>query len=224
MIHVYCLLIATLPFISSFAQSQVVDISHYIFPEFTNGVILLKSGIECQSLLNYNSLTEEMVFEEKGKRLAISEADFNNIDTVYLGGRKFALFNNRFIELIHHSKFDLYIEHKCMLKLPGQPAAYGGTTYTSAINSYAAYFSDGKIYDLKLPDGYTIKPYFNYWLKRNDVFHGFINMKQLKDLYPDKKDLFKAYLKKQDIKYTNQPGIVQLIEYLETNGEDKSID
>ena len=42
-------------------------------------------------------------------------------------------------------------------------------------------------------------------------------MSELKKLYKDKKDLFKAYVKKHDVKYDNQKSIVQLIEYLESN-------
>lgn len=71
--------------------------------------------------------------------------------------------------------------------------------------------------ELELPEGYEIKPYICYWLKKNGELNKFINMKQLMKLYDDKKDLFKAYVKKNDVTYNNQESIVQLIKYLETN-------
>ena len=42
-------------------------------------------------------------------------------------------------------------------------------------------------------------------------------MKQLMKLYDYEKDLFKAYVKKYDVRYNNQESMVQLIKYLETN-------
>ena len=42
-------------------------------------------------------------------------------------------------------------------------------------------------------------------------------MMQLKKLYKDKKDLFKAYVKEHGEIYDNQESIIQLIEYLESN-------
>jgi len=36
-------------------------------------------------------------------------------------------------------------------------------------------------------------------------------------LYDDKEDLFKAYIKKNEVIFNNQESMVQLIKYLETN-------
>jgi hypothetical protein len=177
----------------------------------------MKSGIKNKALLNYNSLTEEMIFENNGKKLAIGKGELELVDTVFIKDRKFFTLNNKFIELIYHSKCDLYAEHKCSVKEPGKPAAYGGTTETSATTSYSSFSTGGRIYELKLPDGYETKPYTYYWLKKNGELNKFINMKQLMKLYNDKEDLFKAYVKKNVVKYNNQESIVQLIKYLETN-------
>lgn len=213
----FYLLIFSLSFTTSFSQENVIELSHYLFPEFTQGVVLMKTGIENKALLNYNSLTEEMVFDDKGKILAIGQTELNLVDTVYIKDRKFITLNNKFIELIYHSKFDLYTEYKCEIIPPGTPAAYGGTSYTSATTSYSSLNSGGALYKLKLPDGYKTKPYHNYWLKKNGEWNKFINMKQLLRLYDDKEDMFKDYVKKNDIKYDNKESIVQLIKYLETN-------
>ena len=64
--HIYCILIFGLMSISSYAQPKFKEVSHYLFPEFTQGVVLMKDGGKNETLLNYNSLTEEMIFENKG--------------------------------------------------------------------------------------------------------------------------------------------------------------
>lgn len=215
--HIYCILIANLVFSLSYAQPKSVKKTHYIFPEFTQGVVLMKSGVKNEALLNYNSVTEEMIFEKRGTKLAIAETDLRLIDTVFIEDAKFIVLNSKFVELIYHSKWQLYVEHKCKMKKLGQSSGFGGTSETSSINSHSSVIIGGSLYELELPDGYKIEPYTYYWLKKNGEINKFINMTKLKKLYKDKNDLFKAYVKKHDVKYENQESMIQLIEYLESN-------
>jgi hypothetical protein len=207
---IFCLLVNV-----SHSQVKILEVTHYLFPEFTKGVVLMKSGIKNEALLNYNSLTEEMIFDNKGIKLAVSQLE--QVDTVYINGRKFFPLNNKFVELLYHSKYDLYAEHKCNLLDPGKPAAYGGTSQTSATTTYSSYFSGGQVYELKLPEGYETKPFTEYWLKKDGKLNKFISIRQLMKLFGEKENMFKIYVKKNDVKYENQEGIVELIRFLETN-------
>jgi len=215
--HIYCILISGLIFISSYAQPKYQEISHYLFPEFTQGVILMKAGKKNETLLNYNSLTEEMIFDNKGKKLAIAQKELGLIDTVYIKDRKFVALNDQFVEFLYHSKWDLYVEHKCDVKEPGKQTGYGGTSKTAPVNSYSSFYSEGIFYELKLPDGYETRPYIYYWLKKNGELNKFKSMRELKKLYKEKEELFKPYVKKFGVKYGNQESIIQLIEYFESN-------
>jgi len=215
--HIYCILFFGLMIISSFAQSSSVEISHYLFPEFTHGVVLMKTGVQQKTLLNYNSLTEEMIYDNYGTKLAIANDSFDKIDTIFIKDKKFILVENKFFELIYHSKFNLFVEHKCSATPPGKPAAFGGTSQTSASTSVSTISSQGMKYDLKLPDGYDVQPYIYYWILKNGVSQKFANMKQLKKMYQNKIDLLNAYLKQHNVKYDNQESITQLIKYLESN-------
>jgi hypothetical protein len=215
--HLIRVLILTIATTSAYGQSKGVELSHYIFPEFIQGTVLMKSGQEYKALLNYNSFTEEMIFDDNGKKLAIGKEEKERVDTVYIMNRKFFTLNERFVELIYRSGFELYAEYRCNVKYPGKPAAYGGTSETTSVSTYSGIYSGGIMYELKLPDGYTIKPYTNYWLKRDGELRRFVNMKQLTKLFKDKKDLFKEYLSTRDVEYEDQESLVQLIRYLESN-------
>jgi len=215
--HVLFLLIFNLPLTISYPQVNGIELSHYIFPEFTPGVVLLNSGIKYNVLLNYNSMTEEMIFDDKGKKLAIGKQEQERVDTVYISDRKFFILNSKFVELIYHSECDLYVEHRCDVKYPGKPAGYGGTSETTAVDSYSTMYSRGIMYELKLPDGYEAEPYIIYWIKKNGVLNKFVSIKQLMKFYDDKKVLFKDYVSNHNVKYDDPECIVQLIKYLETN-------
>jgi hypothetical protein len=52
-----------------FAQREEVLISHYLFPSFVKGKVILKSGIINMTNINYNSVTEEMIFDSNGTKL-----------------------------------------------------------------------------------------------------------------------------------------------------------
>lgn len=209
------LLVISFAFNVAYAQVKVVEVTHYLFPEFTKGVVLMKNGIKNETLLNYNSLTEEMIFENNGTKLAIGQPEL--VDTVYIKGRKFFLLNGKFVELINNSKYKLYAEHKCTIKDPGRPAAYGGTSQTSSATSYSSYFAGGQVYELKLPEGYETKPFVDYWLVKDGEVSKFLSIRQLAKLFNEKDNSFKEFVKKHDVKYTDQSGIIELIRYLEAN-------
>ena len=127
------------------------------------------------------------------------------------------MLNGKIVELLCHSKWDLFVEYKCKIKDPGKSSGYGGVTKTGAIQTSTSITAHSNSYQLKLPDGYEIDPYTYYWFKKNGELNRFISMGELKKLYKDKKDVYKAYVKKYRTKYDNQESIIQLIEYLEGN-------
>ncbi len=192
-----------------------MEVTHYLFPEFSKGVVLMKNGIKNETTLNYNSLTEEMLFETKGVKLALGQLD--QIDTVFVNGRKFIPIEGKFLELVYHSKYSLIVEHKCSIKDPGKPAGYGGTSQTSATTSYSSYLSGGQVYDLKLPEGIETKPYVFYWLGKDGKMTKFLNVRQLIRLFGDKESVCKEYVKKNNVDYEDQNSILNLIKYMEIN-------
>lgn len=208
--------ITTLCFLFSaiYGQVKVLEVTHYIFPEFTKGTVLMKTGVKNEALLNYNSLTEEMIFDTKGKKLAMTQLE--QVDTVYISNHKFFVQNKKFVELLHKSKYELYVEHKCNVKDPGKPSAYGGTSQTSATTTYSSYLSGGQVYELKLPEGVETKPYTEFWFKKDGKTNKFLSIRQLMKYFEDKEDAFKEFVKANNVKYENQESVVALVKFMET--------
>ncbi len=199
----------------SFSQGNVVEISHYVFPNFTEGTVQMKDGKKDLLLLNYNAITEEMLFQSGDKVLAIGKDEIGLVDCVTINNRKFVVLNNKFVEILYHSFIDLYAEHRCSVIPPGKPAAYGGTSQTSSADTYSAFSSFGVYHALKLPDGYTTKPYVYYWIKKDGKLNKILNLKQLMRIYDSKRDLFKGFVDKHNVKYENTESVAKLVEYLE---------
>lgn len=197
------------------SQEQKVAVTHYIFPEFTKGVILMKAGVKNEASLNYNSLTEEMIFENKGTKLALGQLE--QIDTVYILKRKFIPLNGKFLELLLHSSADLFVEHKCKLVDPGTPAGYGGTSQTAATTTYSKLLSGGQAYDLKLPESIETNPSVVYWVKKDGELTRFLSVNQLSKIFKDKSDEFKKYTKEHRVSFNNQQSLIDFVRFLASN-------
>ena len=195
------------------AQKEKVEIYHYVFPEFIKGTVLMKSGAKNEAMLNYNALTDEMIFDQNGKKLAMS--NLSDIDTVYIEGRRFFLLENKFVELLYQNKYELYVRYKANILDPGKPAAYGGTSQTSATTSYSSILSGGQAYELELPQGTETKASLDYWLKKDGKVTIFLNLRQLAKHFDRKSDEFKKYTKENKVKYEDKESLIGLVKYLE---------
>lgn len=214
--YVFSILFMVLPLIA-FPQ-KTITVSHYVFPEFQEGVVLMKNGVRNNVKLNYNAASEEVVFDDNGNKLAIVDEILPQIDTVFIADEKFIRQNNKFVKImIDNLSINLFVEHKCRVTPPGKPAAYGGTSQTSSSTSYSSIISGGRMYDLELPDDYKVAPYNVFWINRNGKLQSFSNIGQLKKIYRDKKKLIDDYLKKNDVKLTDEKSIRDAIIYMENN-------
>lgn len=209
----FFLLIMSLLILNSYGQEKGRNITHYLFPEFSKGSVLMKNGVKEEALLNYNALTEEMIFEKKGVKLAIAQPQA--VDTVYIGGRKFCLVNGKFFEMLLHSKCDLYVEHKCKLKDPGKPSGYGGSSQTAATNTYSSFFTGNQVYEMKLPESFETIPSIFYWLKKDGKLVKFVSLRQLAKIFPEKSEVVKNYIKSDDVSLDDQLSVARLIRLLQ---------
>ncbi len=179
----------------------------------------MKNGTRNNAKLNYNTASEEMVFDKNGELLALSDLILPQIDTVYISSEKFIRVNNKFMKIIiDEPEISLFVEHKCRIIPPGKPAAYGGTSQTSSVTSYSSIMAGGRVYSLKLPDDYKVIPYNVFWVNRNGKLQSFSNIGQLKKIYRDKKKVIADYLKKNDVEMTDEKSVKETIVFMENNG------
>lgn len=177
----------------------------------------MKNGALRRAMLNYNSLSGEMVFVEKGKKLAIADEELPKIDSIYIENRVFFLLNNKFVELLYKSDAELYAEYRCNVQSPGKPTAYGGTSRSTTSTSYGQLTYQNRIYELELPDEFEVDPYIIYWLKKDGELHRILNLRQLNRIYSDKRNLIRDYQKENNVVFKLPETVVRFIEFLEEN-------
>lgn len=199
----------------SFSQKQQKNITHYLFPEFIQGKVLMKKGKINEAFLNYNALTEEMIFESNGVKLALAQLEA--IDTVFVSGKKFVPVNGKLYDLIYSSDYELFAEHKCKLNDPGKPAGYGTSSQLGAASTYSTYFSGNRVYEMTLPETVETNPYTVYYLKKDGVLLKFVSLKFLLKEFPEKSGAAKQFIRENNVSYDNPESMVKLIKFLESN-------
>ena len=186
-----------------------VQLSHYIFDQFSKGTVHFKSGSSHEEELNYNSLTSEMIFNDHGKFLAITNT--NEIDTVTIGGRQFVPAVKGFYELLLPGPFPLFMEYTCTIKDPGADIGFGMTSTTTATTQLKSLIQSGGAYELKLPDGFQPVPGHNFLIFRNGKFLPANNVRQLGAALPEKKAWMNQYSKDHHPDLTSKEDLTSLV-------------
>jgi hypothetical protein len=182
---------------------------HYVLPEFVKGSVLMKNGKTQEEVMNYNMITEEMIYEKDNSRWAINNLE--RIDTIYIGSMKFIPHDKIFYEVLVNGKISLYEKHKCNLLQSGSPAGYGETSETSAATSISVLSGTGALYKLQLPKDYHIKDASQFWISNEKTESIVTSQKQFLKIFPDKSRELEQFIKQNKLNVKKQDDLIVLI-------------
>ncbi|MEI6048002.1 MAG: hypothetical protein WCS03_03820 [Bacteroidota bacterium] len=183
--------------------------THYVLPDFVAGSVKMKNGrIEVASM-NYNKLTEEMIFDKKGVKMALDSTEA--IDTVHIESRIFVPHEKVFYEVLVIGPVSLYMQHKCNLLAAGNPSGYGGTSETGASRNLSSLTNTGRAYKLNLPGDYHVTDASKFWIKSNAIFYKANTGAQIAKAFPEREKEIKEYIKQKKLDLNNTTDLVTLI-------------
>jgi len=206
----YCLLTY-----GTFAQVHTVkQLTQYLFADFGEGSVLQKSGTVTKTILNYNTLTQEMIFKQGDQFLALDK--LYEIDTVFLNNKKFVPAGQLFYEVGTITRIPLFIQHASEIIPPGSETGYG-KSQTTAITNVTDLKSSGRAYALSLPDEYTFRNQTTYLLRKDGHFITVKNVKDVKNVFPAKENLIDDFVKTNKISFKKAEDVIKLIEFCNTD-------
>jgi hypothetical protein len=185
--------------------------SPYVFDQFVKGSVILISGDSVSKSMNYNAATEEMVYEQNGRMMALDQVE--QIRSVVLGDIVFEPIKEKFYQKIGNWEEGLYISYKGKVLPPSSPSAYGSESNTTATTNWATLSSKALLYTLSLPSDYKIIKSREYFLRKSGVMLKANNASQLCKIYPEKQTELKAYIKANKIKFSNTDDFYTLIRF-----------
>ncbi|HAK00456.1 MAG TPA: hypothetical protein DCM62_10575 [Bacteroidales bacterium] len=197
------------------SQTHFKEVQHYLFQEFTVGTVHLMNGETTRALLNYNLLTEEMVFANRGQMQAISEEYANRIAQIVIADRTFFMHEGNFVELLYSNGIRLYADYKARINDPGSAAGYGMRSQTAVSSRYLRLHFETAVYNLELPEDLVPIPFTHYWLKKNGRYHEVSNISQFRRIYPNRRDALREFQNANTIDFNDPATILRLVKHLE---------
>jgi hypothetical protein len=192
-----------------------VMLSHYVFDQFQKGKVYFKSGSTQEVQLNYNSLTAEMVYDDGGKYLAMSEPE--KMDSVVIAGRVFIPGDKRFYELLCRCSSLLLAEYSSSIKDEGSNLGYGMTSNTASATTLKSLIQSGGAYNLKLPDGFQVIAKLDHWIVSGGQYRPANNARQLNNIFPAKKEFINHWIKEHRTDFSSNGDLVALIQAIDKN-------
>lgn len=205
------ILAAILAYNGVFAQKQLTQ---YLFPEFKEGSVLQKSGTVTKTQLNYNTLTQEMIFKQGEQFLALDK--IQEIDTVYLNNKKFVPGDNLFYEIATQTPVALLLQHTSDIMPSGNETGFG-KSQTTAVTNITDLKRGGRAYSLSLPDEYSFKNKTACFLKKEGKYILITNIKDIKKVFADKESVIEDYTKKNKVNFKKPETVAALIEFCNSN-------
>lgn len=190
---------------------SLVNLPNLLFPKFSWGIVKLKTGEKNKAMLNYNTVTQELVFMQKKDFLVLDNPQ--DIDSVFLWNKIFIPFEKAFYELAVMAPVTLFIQHKSYVEQPGVPTGFGARSQTAGPTSVARIYGARGPIDLKLPKDYKVIDDTEYWIKREEVFDNFDTKKQFLKIFPDKEEELSKFIKERGIDFKKPVKVVELVEY-----------
>lgn len=192
------------------AVSQVAS-EHYLFPQFEDAVVVFKTGLREAIPLNYNTVTEEMVFLKDNQFLAL---DFTEtIDSIYIKEEVFIPHEKYFLLLYARQPEQMFIRHKNRFLSAGKSTGYG-TSQTNAIDNYSTIISSGKIYELNITEDFQLIPENSVIIKRGENLYDLDNIGKISRLYSVPGREIRNIIKTENLNPENIEDLKELIIFL----------
>lgn len=171
----------------------------------------MKTGLSYYAVLNYNTVTENMVWEQDGKLLDLS--NMAAVDTIFLQTRKFVPVNEVFYEVLVNAPISLFIQHKSDLVPAGSPSGYGGISQTTSIKNFSSVSLKSGTFNLEIPSDYTINPSSVYWIRKSNTMFSFLNKRQFLKIFGGENDEIEKFIKQNRLKTENRDDLIKLVNY-----------
>jgi hypothetical protein len=199
------------------AGTKVIDYfppgERYRYPEFVSGRVQFKNGIYSETWLNYNFLMGEMEFIKSKDTLTI----INKKDIRYVAVAQDTFFYDKgYLELISGGPVRVALKQYIKLKEVLKKDSYGTSSSGSATNSYGSLPVDGSFYKLAANEDMVFQKTLEYYLATSSSGFVQFSKKNVIQLFPQKEDVIKAYLKSNKVNFEKRDDLIRLADYLST--------
>ena len=211
------LLLANLVFSQS--KTDTATASRFVFPQFTEGIVIMNDGSRIKTSLNYDASTDQMLFMGADK-VAMQFAEPEKIQRVVIANRNFYYLKGFFTELVVDGTVVLYARIHLQV-ITDKTGVYGGQSQATR-NETVSNLDYGSGMERKLSDVSTERVLFTktiiYYLTVDAKTKLISNQNNLAKCFTSKKEEIAAELKKQDVNFKSIDSVKKFIDWINANG------
>jgi hypothetical protein len=187
----------------------------YINDAFQDGKVILKEGGYAKAKLNFNCLTNEMLFiSPKGDTLKLLHPEATSM--VIIQTDTFNFGKNTFLQRITHYNSPVNLFQKITLKHidDEKKAAYGYSAVTGDASNNT-FTQNGITTYIDADRNMVFKKNYEVFISNNTG--DFLNVKQgtLNKMFPQFKNQIKAFIDDNNINFDKEDDIIQIVDYIQ---------
>ena len=190
-----CVLLALIIGPSLLAQDdsgRIPDEVFYLMPQFGHGTVYFRGQTPAQGMLNICAVDNTLRFmDDSGNELSASTVD--NVLMVQIDTVKFIHDDNGFYRMYPVSpRAGVALQRNVHILVGAKKGAFDSVNQTGSIRQYSSLYSEGAMYNLSRNYPYEVSE--EIFLYMGNLVSPFTK-KNLKRMYPAKKDAIDAYFK-----------------------------
>lgn len=213
-----CLLAQKSNLITVKAGTKVLDYfpvkERYRYTDFSDGQLMFKNGKVSSGRFNYNILLGEMEFIQSRDTFSISNK--KNIGLIVVAQDTF-FYDNGYIEMIHGGPVKIGYMQNIKLKEIQRKGAMGTVNRNSSIDSYNSMSLTGNIYNIVPEEDWVFQKAENYFFSTSEKGFVQFNRKNVIEVFPQKEDAIKGYLKSNKIDFDSRKDLFKLVDFLRSD-------
>jgi len=187
-------------------------IKTFLYKDFKDGYVLMKSGVVEEAPLNYNSEDQGIYFIRNGKQMILTGLE--EIDTIYLQNKKFVPLKSALFEVITDSTETFaFISYSNKIKPLVATADQGGSSKKSSnqvSNTVTSVYVNGVN-----QNHVAVEISKHYWIIRKKKIHRADNITQVKKIFPDRSREIEKFITDNNISFVSDADILKLARFIQ---------
>jgi hypothetical protein len=208
------IIISHFPFIlSTFsARAQSSDTTQprtCLFDHFMPGIVLEKNGTRHQALLNYDANDQSVLFKQDHQNMTLTGLD--NLDTVYIGEKKFIPAEDKFYAVATTTEITLLISYTFRSTPISAQTDHNGTSRQD--NMMISNNVSETYLNRRFQAQYAIGFLPRFWLKRGHSLYKANNEKQIAKVFAAREMAINEFVKANKTDFTLEKDVAALVQF-----------
>ena len=184
----------------------------FLFADFQPGRVVLKEGKVIKCKLNYNFLTDEMLFiDENGKKMAL--ANPHDVSNVYIANRLFVASPKGYFEVIEKGTASLVYKWNCNITEKGKEGALGILTDAPSVYQMNQISFDARTWKLDVDKNAVVTVLVVPYLKIKSKYIPVKGTNDYSKAFPGKKAEIKLYVEQNKIDFRKEADLRKMTIY-----------